>query len=214
MSQTLASGNRSLALTTSLNRSGLASQVDVQNAETVVAQVQSDIENYTTVIAQDRNALDLLVGAPVTDASLPSSLADLRAGIGIVPAGLSSAVLLQRPDVVQAEHQLIAANANIGAARAAFFPTITLTSALGFASTALSSLFTGGALSWSVAPAASVPIFGGATKGNLQYARAQRVYYVAEYEKAIQSAFRDVADALARRGTIPYIFGHDSTPTE
>ena len=200
--QTLASGNRSLELTTSLYRSGLASQVDVQEAETIVAQAQSDIENYTTIVAQDRNSLDLLVGAPVIDALLPESLADLQGGIGVVPAGLSSTILLQRPDVLQAEHQLIAANANIGAARAAFFPTITLTSAIGLASTALSNLFTGGALNWSVAPSATVPIFGGATKGNLEYAKAQRDYYVAEYEKAVQSAFRDVADALARRGTI------------
>ncbi len=200
--QTLASGNRSLELTTSLNRAGLASQVDVQDALTIVAQAQSDIQDYTTTVAQDRNALDLLVGAPVADALLPASLADLDGGIGIVPAGLSSTILLQRPDVIEAEHQLIAANANIGAARAAFFPTITLTSAIGLASTALSSLFTGGALNWSVAPSASVPIFGGATKGNLEYAKAQRDYYVAEYEKAVQSAFRDVADALARRGTI------------
>ena len=139
--QTLASGNRSLELTTSLYHSGLASQVDMQEAETVVAQAQSDIENYTTIVAQDRNSLDLLVGAPVIDALLPESLADLQGGIGVVPAGLSSTILLQRPDVLQAEHQLIAANANIGAARAAFFPTITLTSAIGLASTALSSLF-------------------------------------------------------------------------
>ena len=199
---TLASGNRSLELTTALNRSGLASQVDVQDALTIVAQAQSDIESYTTTVAQDRNALDLLVGTPVAGALLPGSFADLEGGIGIVPAGLSSTILLQRPDVLEAEHQLIAANANIGAARAAFFPTITLTSAIGLASTALSSLFTGGALSWSVAPSASVPIFGGATRGNFEYAKAQRDYYVAEYEKAVQSAFRDVADALARRGTI------------
>ena len=200
--QTLASGNRSLELTTALNRSGLASQVDVQEAVTIVAQAQSDIQSYTTIVAQDRNALELLVGAPVADALLPASLAELQNGIAIVPAGLSSTILLQRPDVLQAEHQLIAANANIGAARAAFFPTITLTSAVGLASTALSSLFTGGALNWSAAPSASVPIFGGATKGNLEYAKAQRDYYVAEYEKAVQSAFRNVADALARRGTI------------
>jgi multidrug efflux system outer membrane protein len=115
---------------------------------------------------------------------------------------LSSDVLLGRPDVIEAEHQLMAANANIGAARAAFFPTISLTSAAGLASTALSSLFTGGAFAWSAAPSASVPIFGGANRGNLAYSKAQRDLYVAQYEKAVQTAFREVADALARAGTI------------
>jgi multidrug efflux system outer membrane protein len=104
--------------------------------------------------------------------------------------------------VLQAEHQLLSANANIGAARAAYLPRITLTSAFGFASTALSSLFTGGAFGWSGSPSATMPIFGGPNGGNLAYAKAQRDYYLAGYEKAIQSAFRDVSDALARRGTI------------
>jgi outer membrane protein, multidrug efflux system len=199
---TLVSANRSLQLTESLHGAGLGSQVDVQEAETVVAQAQSDIESYTTQVAQDRNALELLVGALVDDALLPTSLDELDGGIGIVPAGLSSTVLLTRPDVLEAEHELIAANANIGAARAAFFPTITLTSAVGFASGALSSLFSHGAFYWSAAPSVSMPIFGGSTRGNLEYAKAQRDYYLADYEKAVQSAFEDVADALARRGTI------------
>jgi len=199
---TVASGQRSLELTRSLFGSGLASAGDVQSAITIVEQAKSDVANQTTLVAQDRNALELLVGAPVPDDLLPASLADLDGSVGNVPAGLSSEVLLQRPDVVEAEHSLKGANASIGAARAAFFPTITLTSAIGVASTALSSLFTDGALSWNVAPSASLPIFGGTNRGNLQYARAQRDYYTAEYEKAVQSAFRDVADALARRGTI------------
>lgn len=199
---TVASGQRSLKLTQSLFKSGLAAAGDVQDAITVVEQAKSDVENDTTLVAQDRNALELLVGAPVEDALLPASLAELDGTVGNVPAGLSSTVLLQRPDVLEAEHTLKGANASIGAARAAFFPTITLTSAVGIASSALSSLFTGGALNWSVAPSATVPIFGGATKGNLQYAKAQRDYDLAEYEKAVQTAFRDVADGLARRGTI------------
>jgi multidrug efflux system outer membrane protein len=110
---------------------------------------------------------------------------------------------LRRPDVVQAEYQLRAANARIGAARAAFFPRVALTALAGLASTALSSLFTGGAFSWSVAPSATLPIFdAGANRGNLRYAEAQRDLAVANYRKAIQTAFREVADALARRGTI------------
>jgi multidrug efflux system outer membrane protein len=199
---TVASGQRSLELTQSLFNSGLASAGDVQSAITIVEQAKSDVANDTTLVAQDRNALELLIGAPVADDLLPTSLADLDSRIGNVPAGLSSQVLLQRPDVLEAEHSLKSANAAIGEARAAFFPTITLTSAVGVASSALSSLFTGGALNWNVAPSASVPLLGGPTKGNLQYAKAQRDYYLAEYEKTVQSAFKDVADGLARRGTI------------
>ncbi len=199
---TVTNARRSLRLTESLHAAGLASQVDMQEAETVVAQAESDIENYTTRVAQDRNALELLVGAPVDPALLPASLDEIDGGIGAVPAGLSSTVLLQRPDVLQAEHQLIGANANIGAARAAFFPRITLTTAVGLASTTLASLFDRNSRYWSAAPAVSMPVLGGATPGNLEYAKAQREYYLAQYEKTVQSAFRDVADALARRGTI------------
>jgi multidrug efflux system outer membrane protein len=120
-----------------------------------------------------------------------------------LPAGLDSGVLLRRPDVVEAEYQLRAANARIGAARAAFFPRISLTAVAGLASTALSSLFSGGAFSWTVAPSASLPIFdGGRNAGNLAYAKAQRDVFVANYQRAIQTAFREAADALARRGTI------------
>ncbi len=199
---TLKSGNRTLELTRSLHGSGLAAGTDVADAETIVAQAQSDMEQYTTQVAQDRNALELLAGGPVDDTELPASLAALDGAIAVVPAGLSSTVLLQRPDVLEAEHQLKGANANVGAARAAFFPTITLTSAIGVASTALSSLFTGGALSFSAAPQASLPILGGANRGNLAYAKAQRDYYLATYRYTVQTAFREVADGLARRGTI------------
>lgn len=111
-------------------------------------------------------------------------------------------MLLQRPDVLQAEHQLKAANADIGAARAAMFPKISLTAAIGVASSALSSLFTGGGFAWSAAPSAGIPIFGGGARGNLDYSEAQRDLYLAQYEKAIQTAFQEVSDALAREGTI------------
>ena len=120
-------------------------------------------------------------------------------------------MLLRRPDVVAAEHTLRAANARIGAARAAFFPTISLTAVAGFASTALSSLFTGSGFTWSAGPNASVPIFdGGANRGNLAYAQAQRDLAVARYRQTIQTAFREVADALARRGTIDRQFAAQS----
>ncbi|WP_375196420.1 efflux transporter outer membrane subunit [Sphingobium sp.] len=200
--QTLASAERSLSLTQSLNRAGPIGKLDVHQAETTVEQARSDIAASTTQVAQDRNALDLLAGAPVEDALLPQSLQGLTSSIAKVPAGLSSDVLLQRPDVLQAEHQLKAANADIGAARAAMFPKISLTAAIGVASSALSSLFTGGGFAWSAAPSASMPIFGGGARGNLDYSKAQRDLYLAQYEKAIQTAFQEVSDALAREGTI------------
>jgi len=120
----------------------------------------------------------------------------------VAPAGLTSQILLQRPDVVEAEHTLRSGNFSIGAARAAFFPTINLTTAVGFASPALSNLFQNSNSGWTVTPSASVPLLGGARFANLAAAKANQAAYVAAYEKAIQGAFRDVADALARRGTI------------
>uniref|UniRef100_UPI0008322C81 efflux transporter outer membrane subunit n=1 Tax=Sphingobium sp. CCH11-B1 TaxID=1768781 RepID=UPI0008322C81 len=200
--QTVASAQRTLELTRSLNGAGLAGKLDVRQAETTVEQAASDVAANITQVAQDRNALNLLVGAPVEDMLLPSGLAALTQGIATVPAGLSSDMLLQRPDVLQAEHQLKAANADIGAARAAMFPRISLTAAIGVASSALSSLFTGDGFAWQAAPSGSLPIFGGPNRGNVAYSKAQRDLYLAQYEKAIQTAFREVADALARDGTI------------
>jgi multidrug efflux system outer membrane protein len=200
--QTRDSGKRSVDLTQTLFTAGLSNATDVASAQTVLEQANSDVASQTTLVAQDRNALELLVGGPVTDAELPASLAELDARIGKVPAGLSSAVLQRRPDVVEAEHNLKATYAQIGEARAAFFPTISLTSALGLASTALGNLFTGNAFNASGTGSVSLPLLGGTTKGNLEYAKAQRDYYLATYRSTVQSAFKDVADALARRGTI------------
>ena len=196
----VASSERTVKLNDELHDVGLVSGADPADARTLLAQARADVAQYTTQVAQDRNALELLVGAPVEDALLSASLAALDTGIATVPAGLSSTVLLDRPDVVEAEHQLKSANANVGAARAAFFPTISLTSALGVASSALTSLFSGS--TWSASPSASVPILGGTNRGNLDYAKAQVDYYLAAYRKAAQTAYRDVADGLARRGTI------------
>jgi multidrug efflux system outer membrane protein len=123
--------------------------------------------------------------------------------IGEAPAGVDSRVLLRRPDVLEAEHRLRAANAEIGAARAAFFPTIDLTGLAGYASPALSALFDHGRFVWQAQGAATLPVFaGGANLANLALTRAQREQAVAQYQAAVQSAFRDVADALARRGTM------------
>ena len=197
------SARKTYELTDARLKGGIAPRTDVRQAETILAQARSDHAAQVTLVAQDRNALELLVGAPVDDALLPKVIEDVDKQLGELPAGLDSRILLRRPDVVQAEYVLKAANARIGAARANFFPTISLTALAGLASTALTGLFTGGAFTWSVAPSVSVPIFdGGANRGNLLYAQAQRDIAVAQYKQTVQTAFREVADALARRGTI------------
>lgn len=201
--QTLTTFADTLRLTTAQFRIGVASELESRQAETNYQAARNDIAVLRMQIAQDRNALDLLVGAPVEPALLPAALGDARAGIEVLPTDLSSTVLLRRPDVLQAEHQLIAQNANIGAARAAFFPTISLTAAAGTISTALTGLFGGGSFTYTAGPALSLPLFdGGRNKGNLDYARASRQAAVATYKRAVQTAFREAADALAQRGTI------------
>ena len=196
-------GRRALELTRARLKGGIAPRSDVRQAETVLDQARSDFAAQTTLVAQDRNALELLAGAPVPDEALPASIESVDGQLVALPAGVDSRILLRRPDVVEAEYTLRAANARIGAARAAFFPTITLTGVAGLASTALTSLFTGGAFSWSAGASATLPIFdGGALRGNLAYARAQADIAVAQYQLAIQTAFREVSDALARQGTI------------
>jgi multidrug efflux system outer membrane protein len=147
----------------------------------------------------DENALNLLVGSPVPVELLPGELSAVTELKG-VSAGLPSDVLLRRPDILQAENQLKAANANIGAARAAFFPQVTLTGAYGTASAELADLFTSGSRAWIFSPRLSLPIFdGGRRRNNLDLAEARRDLAVAHYEKTVQSAFRDVADALSAR---------------
>jgi multidrug efflux system outer membrane protein len=200
---TVRSAERSVTLTRARLAGGVAPRTDLRQAETVLATAQSDAANLTTLVAQDRNALDLLVGAPVASGDLPPSIEAVESAIAPVPAGLDSSILLRRPDVIEAEFRLRSANAQIGAARAAFFPRISLTSLGGFASTALGSLFAGGAFNYSVAPGVALPLFdGGANRGNLALARAQFEAATATYQRTIQAAFRDVADALARRATI------------
>ena len=197
------SAQTSVALTQARLDGGVAPRTDLRQAQTVLATAQADRARQTTLVAQDINALRLLVGAAVADTLLPNAIEDADGQLAELPAGLDSSILLRRPDVAEAEYQLRAANARIGAARAAFFPRVALTAVAGFASTALSSLFTGGAFNWTVAPSATLPIFdGGANAGNLAYAKAQREANLAAYQKAIQTAFREVSDALARRGTI------------
>lgn len=192
-----------LRLTQAQFRIGVASELEARQAETNYQSARNDIATLTTQVARDQNALNLLVGTTVPADQLPTALGSGAVTRDALPGDLSSAVLLRRPDVLQAEHQLIAQNANIGAARAAFFPTISLTGTVGTISTALSGLFGGGSFTYTGSPSVSLPLFdGGQRAGNLQYARASQQVAVSTYEKTIQTAFREVADALAQRGTI------------
>ena len=182
---------------------GIAPRTDLRQAEQILATAEADIALQTTAVAQDLNALQLLVGAPVGQALLPQSIVDAGDAVSILPAGLDSTILLRRPDVMQAEYELRAANAEIGAARAALFPRISLTGLAGLASNALSTLFTGAAFNYSAGANVRYALFaGGAAQAGVAQTQAQRDAAVAGYEGAIQAAFRDVADALARRGTI------------
>jgi multidrug efflux system outer membrane protein len=201
--QTAASAEKSVRLTRLRLEGGIAPRTDLRQAEQILTQAQADLAQQTTFVAQDVNLLRLLVGGPIDARLLPASIDEAAPTIGEVPAGLDSYVLLRRPDVVEAEYQLRAANAQIGAARAALFPRISLTGLLGFASTALTSLFTGGSFGWSAGADATYTIFqAGAGRANVRLTEAQRDAAVAAYQKAIQTAFREVADALARRGTM------------
>jgi len=180
---------------------GLAPELDLRQVQTRVDAARVDVARYTELTAQDENALNLLAGMPVPAGLLPEGLSAVKPLPDVSP-GMSSEVLLRRPDILQAEHQLKAANANIGAARAAFFPRIALTSAIGSASGDLSGLFKSGSFVWSYAPQVVLPIFDARTWSGLRVTKVDREIAVAQYEKAIQVAFREVADALARRGTL------------
>lgn len=201
--QTAANAERSVTLTRARLQGGISPRTDLRQAEQVLATAQADLAQQKTAVAQDVNALQLLVGAPIDTALLPRSIEEAAPTVATLPAGLDSGILLRRPDVVQAEYLLRAANGQIGAARAALFPRISLTGLVGFASTALSSLFSGGSFNYSVAPSVSYPIFqAGAGVANVEYSKAQRDAALATYEKTIQTAFQETADALARQGTI------------
>ncbi len=201
--ESLKSFEQSLELTRAQFRIGVASELEARQSETSYQTARNDIAVLRTRLAQDKNALDLLVGAPVTTELLPQGLGEGGAALKALPGGITSDVLLRRPDVLQAEHQLIAQNANIGAARAALFPRISLTATLGTISTALSGLFAGGSFTYTGAPSVSLPLFdGGRLRGNVQVAEAQQQAAVSTYERTVQTAFREVADALAQRGTI------------
>jgi multidrug efflux system outer membrane protein len=200
---TVSSGEKTVQLTQLRLDGGIAPKTDLLQAQQILETAQADEAQERTAVAQDVNALRLLVGAEIAPSLLPASIDEAASNIAELPAGVSSEVLLRRPDVVEAEYQLRASNADIGAARAALFPQISLTGLLGFATKALASLFTGGAFAWSGGLGASYSIFqGGAGRANVRLSEAQRDAALATYQKSIQTAFREVADALARRGTI------------
>jgi multidrug efflux system outer membrane protein len=200
---TLKSQEDSFKLTQQRHSIGAVSGLDLAQAQTTVESARVDAARYEGNIAQDIDALTLLVGAPVDAGLLPQDFEANTLGLNALPAGLPSTVLLRRPDVLQAEHLLRSASADIGAARAAFFPTISLTGSVGSASPALSGLFKSGTGAWTFTPQATLPLFhGGELIGNLSVARTNRDIALAQYEKAIQSSFRDVADALALTPTL------------
>ena len=200
---TLASQQSSLDLTQRTFDAGVSTALDLNQARIVVESARVDIARYTAAIAQDRNALALVVGTQPPAELLPDTLTEVTVALTDIPAGVPSETLLQRPDIVAAERQLRAANASIGAARAAFYPRISLTAAGGFASGRLGDLFDSGSGTWSFLPQIVLPIFNaGANQANLDAARVDQQIRIAQYEKAIQSAFREAADALAVRATI------------
>jgi len=181
---------------------GIASDLDLSEARSQVEAAQVDITRYSGQITLDENALNLLVGAPVPANLLPEKLGSDSA-MKEISAGLRSDVLLRRPDILQAEHQLKAAYANIGVARAAFFPQLSLTANGGLMSSSLSDLFNSASGAWSFAPQIVTPVFdAGVRKANLKIAKVDRDAALAEYEKAIQTGFREVSDSLSQRGRL------------
>jgi len=182
------------------HKAGVISAVDLRQQEALIASAQADYETAVKNREQARNALSVLINQPLPD-DLPAGLPLSRQfKVSRLPAGLTSDVLLNRPDIRAAEHSLKQANANIGAARAAFFPSITLTGSVGSASNELNNLFKSGNGTWAFAPSINIPIFTwGALKASLDAAKIRQQIQVVNYEAAVQSAFRDVADALVAR---------------
>ncbi len=200
--ETLESQEASYRLIERRFKAGASTELDLSQARTRVEAARVDVALYTARVAQDENALNLLAGAQVPKELLADKL-EAEAVLKDITVGLPSEELLRRPDVLAAEHQLKGANANIGAARAAFFPRILLTTAYGTVSPELSGLFRAGSDTWGFSPQITLPIFDtGRNMAALDAATTDRDIYLARYEKAIQVAFREVADALALRGTV------------
>ncbi|ADG16565.1 RND efflux system, outer membrane lipoprotein, NodT family [Paraburkholderia atlantica] len=199
---TLKTAQESFRITKLQFDNGTGSELDLRQAQTVVETASADLQTQTRLRAQADNALVLLIGEPLP-ADLPTGLPlNDQSLLTDIPAGLPSDLLTRRPDIMEAEENLLAANANIGAARAAFFPRVTLTGSAGTLSPTLGGLFKPGSAAWSFAPSITLPIFeGGQNMANLDLANIEKNVQIATYEKAIQTAFREVADGLAARGT-------------
>ncbi|NMG66148.1 AdeC/AdeK/OprM family multidrug efflux complex outer membrane factor [Azoarcus indigens] len=201
--ETLESRKSSYDLTRRSFEAGVSSAQDALQARTSLESARADVATYSAQVAQDQNALRLIVGAEVSAGLLPEQLSLEVTRMAELPAGLSSELLQQRPDILQSERSLRAANANIGAARAAYFPSITLTGSAGTASASLGGLFESGSGTWSFMPQINLPIFDmGRRSANVEVAEADRDIAIAQYERAVQSAFREVADVLAERATL------------
>ncbi len=200
---TAANARESVRLTRLRLEGGISPRTDLSQAEQVLAGAELAIAEQTAALAQDVNLIRLLIGADVDPALLPVGLDEIAGGFAALPAGLDSRVLLRRPDVIEAEYLLRAANADIGVARAQLFPSLSLTGLVGLASTALGNLLTGGAFNFTAGADAGYAIFdGGGRRANLAVSEAQRDGALAAYELAIQTAFRETADALADQGTL------------
>nr|WP_156840446.1 efflux transporter outer membrane subunit [Novosphingobium aquimarinum] len=200
---TAANAQRSVELTRKRLEGGVAPRTDLRQAEQVLLTAQGDVAEQTALIAQDKNLVRLLVGAEVNPALLPTSMAEVNAAVQPLAAGTRSEILLRRPDVIEAEYRLRGADFDIGVARAQLFPAISLTGLLGLASDSLSSLFDGDAFSYTAGANLTAPLFdGGRRAANVDLTEAQRAAALATYERTIQTAFREVADALADQGTL------------
>lgn len=201
VSSTLEAQKESYDLIRNLYDAGIVSELDLRRAQSQMEAARGDVARYTQLVAQDENALNLLAGYPIRQELLPLNLTLVSAPRNF-SSGLSSDILLQRPDVMAAEHRLKASNANIGAARAAFFPRISLTAAFGTASDELSGLFKSGSDTWTFAPQIVLPIFDARIWFAYDATKIGKEMMVAQYEKTIQTAFREVADALAEQEMI------------
>lgn len=203
---TLESRQQTLALYRKQRELGAISDVTLTQQSALVESARLSVASYKSQLAQDRNALNLLAGTAVPSALLPVDGTTLESGVSQlvdIPAGLPSSALLQRPDIMAAEHTLKMAYANIGAARAAFFPSVSLTASGGSSSAALGDLFKSGSEVWTFAPQITVPIFNaGSLQASLDSARLTRDANVAAYEYTLQTAFREVSDVLAERSQI------------
>ena len=197
--QTFSAQQDTLKLTQRKLEIGVENQLTVSQQQTLVEEARADTANYTAQVAIDKSALALLIGGEVSPALLPPAITAFPKVALDLPAGLPSDMLTRRPDIMSAEHSLLAANANIGAARAAFFPKIALTATAGTSSTDLARLFMGGTGVWSFIPSITIPIFNwGSNSANLNIARVERDITVSTYEKTIQTAFKEVSDGLVK----------------